>query len=114
MARAALTPTRVSLTGVSVKTASDGTAGDVANGHVVAGNDGLTLAVIVANTSADTNYDVTFVTPATVGGRAVGDEVIEVAFGAVKAFGPFPLAEFGKSLQIDVENTALKLRAIYI
>ena len=116
MARTALTPARVSITGLDVKTATNGTAGDTSNGNVVAGNDGTTLVVIVANTSGDTAYDVTFVTTATVGNRgyAVGDEVIELAAGAVKAFGPFPLAEFGTSLQINVENAALKLQALYL
>src|SRR5690349_10643695 len=102
MARTELTVGRVSITGLDVKTASNGPAGDVANGNVVAGNDGRTLLVIVANTSADTAYNVTFVTTATLGNRsyAVADEVISVPFGAVRAYGPFPIAEFGTSLQI--------------
>ena len=116
MARTALTVAGVSLAGLDVKVASNGTAGDVANGNVVAGNDGSRLFVIVANTSVDTAYDVTFVTPGTVGAQAhtIEDEVIEVAFGDVKAYGPFPLAEYTSELQIDVENAALKLKAVRI
>lgn len=116
MARAALTAAQVSITGLDVKTASNGSAGDVANGHVVAGNDGANVIVIAANTSADTAYDLTFVTTATLGNRsyAVADEVIELAFGTVKAFGPFPIAEFGTSIQVDVENTAIKLQAVRV
>lgn len=117
MARTALTPARISIAGLDVDTTNNGTAGDAVNGNVVEDiNNGTTLFVIVANTSVDTAYDVTFVTTATVGNQAytVEDEVIEVAFGDVKAFGPFPLAEFGTSLQIDVENAALLLQAVYI
>lgn len=116
MARTALTVSKVSLAGLDVDVAANGTAGDVANGNVVEGNDGERVFVIVANTSADTAYDVTFVTPGTVGAQAhtIEDEVIEVAFGDVNAYGPFPLSEYTKDLQINVENAALKLKAIKI
>lgn len=116
MARAALTAAQVAITGLDVKTASNGTTGDTVNGHVVATNDGANVIVIAANTSADTNYNLTFVTTATLGNRsyAVADEVISLAFGAVKAFGPFPIAEFGTSLQIDVQNAAIKLQAVRV
>lgn len=116
MARTALTASQISITGLDVKTATNGTAGDASNGNVVAGNNGLTLFVIVANTHGSTSYTATFVTTATVGNRsyAVGDEAQTLIAGAVKAFGPFPLAEFGTSLQIDVENASLKFQAVYI
>lgn len=116
MARTALTLGRVSISGLDVDVATNGTAGDVANGNVVNNNDGARVFVIVANTSADTEYDVTFVTTATLGQQAyaVEDEVIAVPFGECNAYGPFPQAEFGTSLQIDVENAALKLKAVRI
>lgn len=115
MPRTAITATRINLDGVTIDPAN-GTAGDVANGNSVAGNNGLTLFVAAANTSADTAYDVTFVTPGTVGSDAlaIADKVEELAFGTKKAFGPFPLDVYGTTLQIDVEHAAIKLSPFYI
>lgn len=117
MARAVLTPAQITLSGTgTLMSASDGTAGDTVNGHVINNNDGSRVFVKVANTSVDTAYTVTFVTPGTVGADAlaVADKVVSVAFGAKRLFGPFPLAEYTKSVQIDVQNAALKLEAFTI
>lgn len=117
MARAALTANRIVLSGSGLlMSASDGTTGDATNGHVIANNDGKTVFVKVANTSVDTAYNVTFVTPGTVGADAlaVADKVVSVAFGAKRLFGPFPLDQYTKNIQIDVQNAALKLEAFTI
>ncbi len=117
MARTAITVTPITLAGSgTLMSASDGTAGDVSNGNVVNGNNGTSVFVKVSNTSVDTAYNVTFVTPGTVGADAlaVADKVVSMAFGAKRLFGPFPLAEYTKSIQINVENAALKLEAFTI
>ena len=116
MARTPIPAARVSRSGLDLKTATNGQAGDVANGNVVEGNDGLHLVVVVANTHGSTSYGATFITTATVGedALAVPDVTKTLAAGEVKAYGPWPLAEYGKSLQIDPENAALKFQAVYI
>jgi hypothetical protein len=112
MPRTAITLTAITLDGIS-PSATDGAAGDVVNGNVVVNNNGRNIFVAVANTSADTEYDVTFVTPGTVGSDAlpIGDKIETIAFGVKKWFGPFPVSIFGNSIQIDVEHAALKLQA---
>lgn len=114
MPRTAITAVRITTSGIT-PSATDGTAGDVTNGNVVAGNNGTTLFVAVANTGAST-YTCTFVTTATVGNAAyaVADKIESLTAGEKKWFGPFPLAEFGNSLQIDVQNAAVKLQPFYI
>jgi hypothetical protein len=112
MARTELTATQITLAGVTL---GAGTAGDVANGNVV-DNDGARVVVRVTNTSVDTAYDVTFVTPGTVGAGAyaIADKVEEIAFGASEWFGPFPLDVFTNQLQLNVENAALTLLAVKV
>lgn len=116
MPRTSVNPTRITLAGVTIDPAGAGTAVDVANGNVVPGNTGSTLFVAVANTHATTPYACTFVTTATVGNsaRAVADEVKNLAALEKKVYGPFPLAEFGRALQIDAENAAVKFQPFYI
>jgi hypothetical protein len=115
MARTALTPTKITLTGIS-PSGSDGVAADVSNGNYADGNNGSTLFVVAKNTSVDTEYDLTFVTPGThgQGAYAVADEVKTIAFGVTKWYGPFPLSDFTTQLQIDAENAAIKLQVFYI
>jgi hypothetical protein len=86
------------------------TNGDAANGHRVA-NTGQTI-VVVRNSSADTAYDVTFVTPGTVDGQPVGDRVVEVPADTTRWFGRFSPGVYGTALLLNVENTALKLSAL--
>lgn len=115
MALTVINKTLINIDGIS-PSASDGVAGDVANGNVVNGNNGRTVFVVVANTSEDTAYDVTFVTPGTVGseGFPIGDKIEEIAFGAKKWFGPFPVELYGDAIHITVEDAELKLQAFYL
>lgn len=114
MARTLTPAVRITLAGIT-PSGTDGTAGDVANGNYVDGNNGQTLFVAVANTGA-ASYTCTFVTPGTVGQGAyvVQDEVKTLAAGEKKWYGPFPLAEFTNQLQIDVQNVAVKLQPFII
>lgn len=114
MARTSVPTVQITLGGIT-PSATDGTAGDVANGNVVTGNDGERLFVAVANTGA-APYTCTFATPGTVGqgAYAIADEVKTLAAGEKKWYGPFPLAEFSNQLQIDVQNVAVKLQPFKI
>lgn len=114
MPRTAIAPVKITLAGIT-PSVSDGAAGDVANGNSVDGNNGATLFVAVANTGASP-YTCTFQTPGTVGAGAyaIADEVKTLAAAEKKWYGPFPLSEFSKQLQINVENAAVKLQAFYL
>lgn len=115
MARTALTPVKITLAGIS-PSGSDGVAGDAANGNYCDGNNGSTMFVAAKNTSVDTAYTLTFVTPGTAGqgGYAIIDEIKTIAFGVTKWYGPFPLSDFTSQLQMDVQNAAIKLQVFYI
>lgn len=108
MARTAIVPVRITLDGAAPAEPVDG---DAVNGHVVLGNDGERVFVLVENTSGEDDHEVTFVTPGTVGAEQyeIADKVEEIPAEASRWFGPFPLAVFTSSLQIDVANAALKL-----
>lgn len=114
MARTAITATKITLAGI-VPSPTDGVAADVANGNYVDGNNGTTMFIAAKNTGAST-YTLTFVTPGTSGQGAytISDEVKSMAAGDVKWYGPFPLADFTNTLQIDAQNAAIKLQAFYI
>lgn len=114
MARTPIPTVQITLDGIS-PSVTDGTAGDVTNGNDVAGNDGRTLFVAVANTGASP-YTVTFVTPGAVGAEqyAIADKVESLAAGAKAWFGPFPTAEFTNQLLVDVENVGVKLKPFRI
>lgn len=83
--------------------------GDATNGHRVS-NTGKTV-IFVRNSSTDTPYDVTFVTPGTVDGQAVGDRIVEIAANTTRYFSRFSPGVYGSTLQVNVENAALKLTA---
>lgn len=81
MARTALATQQIARTGVVPSYTSAN-----ADGHSVA-NRGRTFVHVKNGGGGSIN--VTLVTPVTVGGRAVGDDVIAVAAGAEKMIGPF-------------------------
>lgn len=115
MARTAIAATQITLAGI-VPSPTDGTAADAVNGNYIStDNNGSTMFVAVKNSGAST-YTVTFVTPGTygAGGYAITDEIKTLLAGDVKWYGPFPLSDFTKQLQIDSQNAAIKLQAFYI
>jgi hypothetical protein len=111
MARTALTvknygrgPARLRVDNIAVVN------GDVANGHTVP-NDGAT-AFDVANTSVDTDYDVTVHVRGDVEGQSV--TVVEtVTHGQTLGFGPYPVSVYGANLLVDVENAALHFTRVF-
>ncbi|MFJ6636546.1 hypothetical protein ACIQMR_35060 [Streptomyces sp. NPDC091376] len=87
------------------------TTGDATNNHYV-DNDGST-ALIVENAGASSRV-VTFHIVTKVDGFTVPPRTETLAAGEKQAFGPFPLAEYGGKLKIDVAHADLKLTAIRI
>ncbi len=106
MARS-LVPT-VKLTEAGVADATEAN-GDTTNQHYVV-NTGKTN-VQVRNADAGGAHSVTFVTPVTVGGKAVADQVVSIPASTTRQFGDFPVSVYGSSLQIDVDSSQLKLLA---
>jgi hypothetical protein len=106
MARATLPLTQSTRDGVVVTE----TTGDATNGHVCT-NDGKVL--ILAHNTGASSRTITFITPGTVDGQAVADRTATVATDVSKVFGPFPTADYGASLAIDVSHAELHLVAIH-
>lgn len=82
--------------------------GDTANGHSIV-NDGNT-GVVVTNTGS-TSHTVTINLFRTVDGQAVTPRIVSISAGETRAFGPFSTADYGNSLQIDVNHAEITLRA---
>jgi hypothetical protein len=88
------------------------TAGDVANGNVINSYNEHTW-LEVTNTHATVAGTVTFNTPSTVGGRAVGDDVGSVAAGGTvtRMFGPWDKDIFGENLEFNVSAATMTVVA---
>lgn len=105
MARTVLTPVHPDRGGVTSPTEQNG---DTTNGHVVA-NSGRTIITV---RNADTNpHSVTFVTPGTVDGQAVGDRTVSIPASTSMDFGGFPTSVYGSQMAITVDSAQLKLVA---
>jgi hypothetical protein len=86
------------------------TGGDVANGNVITGYSEHTW-VEVTNTHATVAGTITFNTPGTVGGRAIGDDVGTVGATLKRYFGPWDKDIFGDSLEFNVSATTMQVAA---
>lgn len=105
MARNVIPVTHATRGGVTSPVEQDG---DPTNGHVVA-NSGRTIVTI---RNADTGaHSVTFVTPGTVDGQAVGDRTVSVPASTSMDFGGFPTNVYGSQMAITVDSAQLKLTA---
>ncbi|MFF4548604.1 hypothetical protein ACFY1J_30960 [Streptomyces sp. NPDC001406] len=82
------------------------TTADTVNGNQVA-NTGKTV-IRVRNAHATLAQNVTFVTPITVGGKAVADTVVSIPATATRTFGSFPTALYGTQMPIDGATTDIK------
>ena len=58
------------------------------------------------------SINVTFVTPVTVGGRAVADDVVAIAAGAEKLIGPLAEAVFNQQSGTDVGKVYVDFSAV--
>ncbi|WP_151485233.1 hypothetical protein [Streptomyces albicerus] len=82
------------------------TTADVANGNQVA-NTGKTV-LRIRNAHATLPQNVTFVTPITVGGKAVSDTVVSIPATATRTFGSLPTSLYGTQMPIDGATTDIK------
>lgn len=86
--------------------------GDSTEGHTLP-NDGVT-GLIVTNVSVDTAHNVTINLYRTVDGQSVVPRIESVPAGESHAFGPFPPADYGNSVAIDVDSAELTLNAVRV
>lgn len=107
MARNALPIANPTRDGVAIPTEQ---AGDATNGHVVT-NTGKTL-IFVRNADASNPHSVTFVTPGTVDGQAIGDRTVSIAISTTRVFSEFATNVYGRTMAINVDSTQLKLYAL--
>lgn len=105
MARVAVPIVSFTRAGASVPNA---VTGDVTNGHSLA-NDGNT-GLVVANTGA-TSHNVTINFYRTVDGQAVSPRIVSISAAETRAFGPFSSADYGATMNVDVDHAELTLRA---
>jgi len=109
MPRVAVPVTTITRAGVAAPTEVNA---DVANGHFVAGNDGR-IALELRNVGATTVRNVTAVFARTIDGvtpSPVG-RVMPVAVSSTRWYGGFPVADYGETLNLDVDHADLRLRA---
>lgn len=100
MARTALVPQQIARTGVVPTYA----AANV-DGHSLANRGSQFLHV---KNGSGSSINVTLVTPVTVGGRAVADDVVAVAAGAEKLIGPFDERTYNNADgKVDVNFSAV-------
>ena len=109
MPRVAVPVTVPTRSGVALPAA---TVGDSTNNHSVA-NDGKTY-VLVENTGSTVSRVVTFKVARTIDGLAVASRAESVAIGETQVFGPFDANDYGSTMNVDVDNAELKLRAIRV
>ena len=90
---------------------------DAANDHQLAYNDGRVFVEVVSSDAGA--QSVTIITPGTVGGLAVADQVVAVPAGATRLFGPLPPAIYNQpdgtvSFDPSVTGATLKFRAYHL
>ena len=108
MARVAVPVTIATRAGVALPAE---TTGDPVNNHSVA-NSGKTKVHVHNTNGASTARTVTFRIYSTVDGQTVTSRTKAIPAGETHVFGPFPTADYGTTLLIDVDNAELKLRAV--
>lgn len=106
MPRVPITVTKLTPAGTAIPTEQDG---DATNNHSMA-NSGKTV-LTVRNAHATLARNLTLLTPVTVGGKAVADDVISIPALATRRFSDLSTALYGTSVPIDVETSDLKLYA---
>lgn len=110
MARGNLPLTQIVRTGVAP--AAEVT-GDATNNHAMT-NDGKAFLLVRNANGGSTARVLTLYLNGTIDGQAVTPRTISIAAGASRYIGPFPPAQYGKSLLIDVAHADLKLSAYHL
>lgn len=86
--------------------------GDPVNNHQMV-NDGKGLLLVRNSNSGSTARTISFHINGTVDGQAVSNRTVAIPHGESRWCGPFPVANYGRLLLIDVDNAELKLSAIH-
>ncbi|MFI8084381.1 hypothetical protein ACIF6L_26705 [Kitasatospora sp. NPDC086009] len=87
------------------------TVGDPTNGHTIV-NDGRVM-LLVENSGSTVARTVTLqMSKAVDGVMLTGTRTVSLAVGVTKLLGPYPTADYGPALLVDVDNAELKIRAI--
>ena len=108
MARTAVAVTTVGKSGVTQVVPADC---DVANGNVVNGLQPH-MIFVVHNAHATLARNITFVTPGSVGGLAISDDVKAIPATATRWFAGFSPTIYGPNMEFDGETTDIEV-AVY-
>lgn len=108
MPRVAVVKTLPAVAGATIVTEANG---DPVNGHSVAG---LTEHTVITIRNADSTdpHNVTFVTTATLNGLAVADRTVAIPANGTRVFSKFERALHGRTLEINVDDSDLKIQAM--
>lgn len=109
MARTAIPVHQISRTGVANSTISPVT-GDATNNHSVANNGAVWIEAHNTN-GTSTAHTVTVHIAQTVDGQAVTSKTYSVTAADTMRIGPWPVAQYGSVVQIDVNSTEFALTA---
>ncbi len=110
MPRVSVPLTEISRVGVAPATE---TAGDATNNHTVS-NDGRVMLLARNSNAASTARTLTVRVAATVDGQAVTSRTYPIAAAASLYLGPWPVAQYGADLLVDVDHAELKLSAYHL
>lgn len=107
MARVSIPVTAITRAGVAPAAEVTGVPAD---NHVMA-NDGKTVLLVRNSNGASTARTLTVRFSREVDGQAIDPKEYVIAAAASRYIGPFDPTNYGKSMQIDVDNAELKLSA---
>lgn len=107
MPRVNVPVTEITRAGVANATEVDG---DATNNHQVV-NDGRVFVEARNSNATSTARTVTVHVERTVDGQAVASRTNSIAAGATERMGPWPVADYGNLLLVDVDHAELKLSA---
>lgn len=110
MPRVAVPVTAISRAGA---TPAAETNGDPVNNHTVA-NDGRTILLVRNANGAATARTLTVHLTGAVDGQAIEPREYSIPAAASRYLGPWPVSQYGTSMQVDVDNADLKLSAYRI
>lgn len=86
------------------------TNGDATNNHTVP-NDGQTFLLVRNANASSTARVLTVRLSGARDGQSITPRTYSIPAGASRYIGPFPVSDYGTSMQVDVDNAELKLSA---
>lgn len=109
MPRVAVPVTPIVRTGAGTAPAAE-TNGDATNNHTVA-NDGKTFLLVRNANASSTARTLTVRLAGGRDGQSITPRTYSIAAGASRYLGPWPVSDYGSTMQVDVDNAELKLSA---